>query len=217
MIGRDTPWGEPASGPPDLEVHGGDADLAAVVGPHPGALVRFVPDDSSDLARAIGLAAGPAPAGVAVPIDALELDGGAHAVNAVVLGSTPGTLHWVTRTVPMRVLVDGREVYAGRATTVVVASGQFLEGDDAVPRGHPGDGRVEVQVYGLHRSERRPMRARLPRGEHVPHPRITAARGKQVEVEVEQGELALTVDRVPAGTVRHLSVAVLPSAVRLLL
>lgn len=216
MIGRGAPWGERASGPPDLEVHGGDADLAAVVATHPGALVQFVPDHTSDLARAIGLAAGSPPAGMAVPIDALAIDGGGQAVNALTLGRAPGALRWSVRSVPMRVSVDGREVYAGRATTVVVASGQFLEGDDVVPRGHPGDGRVEVQVYALHRGERAAMRARLPRGAHVPHPRITAATGRQVEVEVERGELALIVDRVPAGTARHLSVAVLPSAVRLL-
>ena len=47
--------------------------------------------------------------------------------------------------------VDGQPWFAGSATTVVIANGQFLRGADIVPRGHPGDGRLEVQVYELRR------------------------------------------------------------------
>ena len=216
MIGRGTPWGEPESGSPDLEVRGGDAELPAAIAAQPGALVRFVPDTTSDLARAVGLAAATSPAGIALPVDALEVNGDVRAVNAVVLGRAPGRLRWATRRAPMRVVVDDREVFAGRATTIVIASGQFLEGSDVIPRGHPGDGRLEVQVYALRRGERRAMRARLPRGAHVPHPRIVATGGRRVEVELETGPLTLTTDRVPVGTARRLSVAIVPGAVRLL-
>lgn len=216
MIGGGTPWGEPVSGPPDLEVRGGDADLAAVVAAHPGALVHFAPDHGSDLARAVGLAIGSAPRGSALPIDALELPDGRCAVNMVVLGRAPGQLRWTTRPASMRVVVDGRDLYAGRATTVVVASGQFLDGCDVVPRGHPGDGRLEVHVYAMRRGERRVMRARLPRGVHVPHPRIITTTGHRVDVHVQRGAPALAIDGAPTGTTRRLTVTVRPSALRLL-
>ena len=47
------------------------------------------------------------------------------------------------------VTVDGRTVHDGPATSVVVANGQFSGTADLAPRGHPGDGRLEVQVYAL--------------------------------------------------------------------
>ena len=67
----------------------------------------------------------------------------------------------------------GASSTTGRATAVVVASGQYLRGADVVPRGHPGDGRVEVQVYAVARGERAGVRGRLPQGVHLPHPDIT--------------------------------------------
>src|SRR5258708_10769329 len=76
------PWGGPTSSPPDLEVDGGDADLAAAVARRPGLLVRFRPDASSDLARAIGLATDPGvAAGVALPRHLLPGDRGPVAGN----------------------------------------------------------------------------------------------------------------------------------------
>jgi hypothetical protein len=204
------------TGPADVEITGTDADLARAVEAHRGALVRFRPDPSSDLARAIGAAAVPIGTGMAVPIDALASLPGGTAVNAVVLGTPPGRLRATARRARARVRVDGREIAAGGTTTVVVASGQFIDGLDVVPRGHPGDGRLEVQVYDLRRGERRAMRVRLPQGAHLPHPRITTATGRRVEVEVERGTLPLTVDGVAHGPVARLSVAVVPAALRVL-
>ena len=63
----------------------------------------------------------------------------------------------------------------------MVASGQYLRGIDVVPRGHPGDGRVEVQVYAVAAGERAGVRARLPQGVHLPHPDITQTTGRRVE------------------------------------
>lgn len=226
-------WGEPVSGPVDLEVTGDDAALAAVAAAHPGALVRFRPV-GSDLARAVGLRAEAEPSGVAVPIDAIALEPGepgegepaepgtapalALALNMVVLGPPPGRLRAMARSAPVQVRVDGRAVHAGPATTVVIANGQFLDGDDVVPRGHPGDGRLEVQVYALGRGERRAMRARLPTGTHVPHPRITTAVGRRVEVDVETGAraCALQVDGRHRPPVRTLRATVAPAVIRLL-
>jgi diacylglycerol kinase family enzyme len=154
---------------------------------------------------------------VAAPVDALKVDPGGFAVNGVVLGTPPGRVRFATRSAMLRVVVNGREVMAGPATTVVVANGQFFDGLDVVPRGHPGDGRLEVQVYALRRSERRAMRARLPQGIHVPHPRITSATGRTVELHVERGRLPLAIDGVGHEPVSDLTVEVIPGALRLVL
>jgi hypothetical protein len=217
------PWGEPASGREDLEVAGADADLAGVVETHPGALVRFRPGRSSDLARAVGLDPHAEPSGWAAPIDALRLTPAAglpaaHAVNAVLLGRDLRRRSRGVRTTPVQVRVDGRDVVSGPATTVVIASGQFLHGLDVVPRGHPGDGRIEVQVYALRFREWPKMRDRLPNGTHVPHPHIMTASGREVSVRVEGAGFPIAVDGVHANRpVDALTVTVVPAALRLLL
>jgi putative lipid kinase YegS-like protein len=209
------PWGQAASGPPDVEVVGDDPDLAAVAMSERGALVRFRPSPRSDFARALGL--GPASTGVTeVAIDALAIEPDDGAVNAVVVGTPPDRLRWTTRASAITVLVDGRPWFRGRATTVVVASGQFLRGADLVPRGHPGDGWAEVQVYALTRRARRPMRRRLPTGTHVPHPAIRGGRARRVEVEVAGRSLPLEVDGRPRGRTARLGVTLVPAAIRLL-
>jgi hypothetical protein len=210
-------WGEPVSEGPDLEVCGTDADLAAVLDTHQGALVRFRAAPGSDLARALGLSATGAAGGLAAAIDALQVEPGGPAVNGVVVGTPPARLGFLSPSSRVRVLVNGRELVTGPATTVVVASGQFFDGLDVVPRGHPGDGRIEIQVYSLRRGERRAMRARLPQGAHLPHPRITTASGRDVEIHVEGGRMPLTIDGVDRGPVSDLTVGVIPTALRLVL
>jgi hypothetical protein len=210
-------WGVPVQGAPDLEVDGTDADLATMVAGHQGALVRFRPAPGSDLARALGISATGDPTGRAGAVDALRVEPGGTAVNGVVLGTPPGRVRLTTPTAEIRVLVNGREVATGRATTVVVANGQFFDGLDVVPRGHPGDGRIEVQVYALRRGERRAMRARLPQGVHLPHPRITTATGRDVEIHVRDRRLPLRIDGVAHGSYRDLTVSVIPGALRLML
>jgi hypothetical protein len=210
-------WGEPYAGGVDLEVDGTDADLARVVDAHRGALVRFRPATASDLGLAVGATGDGAPTGIAVPVDALALDPGGLAVNGVVVGTPPGRLRLTTPSANVRVIVNGREIAAGPATTVVIANGQFFDGLDLVPRGHPGDGRLEVQVYALRRGERRAMRRRLPAGAHLPHPRITTASGREVAVHVRGGPLGLRVDGTDRAAVADLTVSVVPGAVRLAL
>ena len=209
------PWGHAASGPPDIEVAGDDTDLAVVAMSNRGVLVRFRPSPRSDLARALGL--GPASAGATeVAIDALEIEPDGAAVNAVVLGPPPDRLRWNARAPDITVRIDGRPWFRGRATTVVVASGQFLRGADVVPRGHPGDGWAEVQVYALTRRARRPMRRRLPTGTHVPHPGIRAGRARRVDIEVAGRGLPVEVDGHRRGRTTRLGVTLVPAAIRLL-
>ena len=112
-------------------------------------------------------------------------------MNMVVLGTPPDRTGWFSA----GARAAGRRstaavVHDGPATTVVVANGQFLRGHDLVPRGHPGDGRAEVQVYALRRG-RAPGDARpapaghppAPSPDHEPRP---AAR---IEVDVARGAL----------------------------
>ena len=218
------PWGHAATRPPDVEVTGDDADLAAAATNHPDELVRFRPSPQSDLARALGLgydAAGTTEVAIdtlAVRGDGLDGDGDAvPAVNAVVLGAPPDRLRWVARSVSVAVRLDGRPWFTGRATTVVVANGQFLGTADLVPRGHPGDGWAEVQVYALGRRERTGMRRRLPTGTHVPHPRIAGGRARRVEIEVAGRGLPLEIDGRRQGRSRRVEVALVPASIRLLI
>lgn len=215
-IGKGRPWGEPAAGPPDLTVEGDDAALAAAAADHPGALIALRPA-RSDLARAVGLgAAGSEPAGLALPVDLIRVDGGPPVVNALVVGVPPARVHVLTRARDLRVEVDGREVFAGRATTVVVANGQFLDGLDVVPRGHPGDGRLEIHVYALRPGERRAMRRRLPQGAHLPHPRITTTTARAFSITAE-APLPWTADGVVQPPAERIGGGVLAAAFRILI
>jgi hypothetical protein len=215
VIRRGEPWGSEPDGGPDVQVEGDDAALAGAAGRHRGELIRFVPSPSSDIARALGLSStGPAGA-TEIPLDALELDDGTTVSNAAVVGVPPDQLGRRQRRRPVRVEVDGRVVFDGPATSVVVATGQFVRGADLVPRGHPGDGRLEVQVYALDPGQRAPMRRRLVVGTHVPHPGITEASGRQVAVITGRPWL-LELDAHRAAPRSRLSLSVVPSAYRLL-
>jgi diacylglycerol kinase family enzyme len=218
VIRKGEPWGEPTDARPDVTVAGDDRALASSVADAPGALVRFEPTESSDLARALGLHT-VSSTGIEVALDTLRVDDthdGVNAVNAIVLGTRPDRVRAWTRATQVRVEVDGRERFTGHATTVVVANGQFVAGLDVVPRGHPGDGRIEVQVYGLARGERAGMRRRLPTGTHVPHPRIMQATGRRVVVTAER-PLPLELDGRRSGRTLTLTVEVNPATLRLLL
>jgi len=233
VIAKGEPWGEPTVAAPDLTVEGSDADLAVAVADRPGALVRFVPR-GSDLAAALGLAASadsasdPAPdpatgsapdpgaGGLALPLDLVAIDDGPPAANLVVVGTPPPRLRATSRSRMLTVEVDGRALFAGRAGAVVVANGQFLDGVDLVPRGHPGDGRIEVHVYALRRSQRAAMRHRLPQGNHLPHPRIVTGTARQFAV-TGSAPLPWVVDGRPQPPRARIAGHVQPGAYRILI
>jgi putative lipid kinase YegS-like protein len=210
------PWGSQISGPADLELSGSDLALSSAVAGRPGALVRYRPDATSDLALAVGLRPGsdPGPPTTEVPVDGIRTVFGL-ACNAVVIGVAPDRLRWTSPARDLEVTVDDEPWFTGRATTLVVANGQFLRGADLVPRGHPGDGRLEVQVYSLRRAERRAMRHRLATGAHLPHPRIRTRVARTVAVQTPW-PVPLEVDGEGGCDVRELHAEVVPAAFRLL-
>jgi hypothetical protein len=212
---RGEPWGEPASAPADVRIAGGDAEIADVVGSHPTALVELDPDGGSDIARAVGVAGRPSTGTTELSLDVIDLDDDLLAVNAAVLGVPPDRLRRRDRRRPVTVRVDGQTRFEGRATTVVIATGQYLRGADLAPRGHPGDGRVEVQVYALDPLQRRRMRRRLATGTHVPHPGIVEATGRSVEVTAPV-LWPLEVDGCPRTALRGLTATVRAHGWRLL-
>ena len=215
MVEKGEPWERPASGPAAWTVEGDDAALAAAVRDQPGARVGFRPDPTSDLARALGLHATGGAAlelavdGLRVLADQREL----FAVNMVVVGTAPDRAGWFTGSPELRVEVDGRVVHDGPGTGVVVASGQYLRGNDVVPRGHPGDGRAEIQVYAVSRAQRAGVRSRLPQGVHLPHPDITQTSGRRVGVVAGKRPAGLELDGVPAPAATRVEVEVVPEAV----
>jgi diacylglycerol kinase family enzyme len=219
MIEKGRPWEQPAAGPADVTVEGDDRALAAAVERHPGGRVAFRPGAASDFARAVGAPQEPTGA-LEVCCDALTVDADgarAMAVNMVVFGTAPDRQRWWSRSRRVLVRVDGRVVHDGAATGVVVGNGQHLRGNDVIPRGHPGDGRAEVQVYSMARGERAAMRVRLRRGEHVPHPRIRVAAGTRIDVWAAEGIRPLELDGALGPRVTEISVTVRPSAFTLLL
>jgi len=85
-----------------------------------------------------------------------------------------------------------------------------------VPRGHPGDGRAEVQIYAVPRSQRAGVRSRLPQGVHLPHPNVTQTTGRRVEVVAAKRSakrgVGIEIDRVPAPAAIRVTVEVIPEA-----
>ena len=235
------PWGIEESGNPDLEVTGGDARLASVLGSRiADPLVRFAAAPGSDLARAVGLVAGAASTGVALPLDVLDVvaTGGAGkngageivadvvhatgpgsvrvvAVNSVVVGVAPDHLRAWHRPAGLSLEIDGAAVEAASATTLVVMNGQYLRGLDVSPRGHPGDGAAEAQLYALPPAARRAMRSRLAVGAHLPHPAITIRRARRLVARAAR-PVRLEVDGVRLGQVTSVQIDLRAAAYRLL-
>lgn len=188
MIERGKPWEQPSADPiPPPLVRGSDHDLAHAVAAG-GRELRFEPIGPSDLARALGLDPTRAGGGAAstVDVDLVHVGEGEVAVNSVVLGVAPHELRRWHRPRPMKIEVDGRPLDVERATTMVLVNGGWLEGFDVAPRAHPGDGRLDLQVYAVPGRERRELRRRLATASHLPHPAIVERRVRVVTVECDE-------------------------------
>ena len=218
-------WGTPSTAPADMTATGDDRALARVVadalaGGSGGEVARVritwraAPD--ADFARAVSATRAPDETSHDLPCDALQVTAshGAPvvAVNMAVLGTAPDRARWWDRSAGVRVSVDGRVVHDGRATGVVVANGEFLRGADVIVRGHPGDGRLEVQVDAVPRGQRGALRRRVRTASHVPHPGIVQASGRRVEIEVARRGWGLETDGATGPRTREVVVEIVPEA-----
>ena len=152
-----------------------------------------------------------------VSMDALEVSrGGKHtiAVNMVISGVLPDRGRWWHRRRRLSVFVDGKIIFAGRATTVIAANGQFFHGLDLIPRGHPGDSCIEVQILALPVGQRRAFKRRLATGTHVPHPGVIEGRGRRIEVSW-RGRRSLNIDGRDQDLKDSIVVDVRPNAYQL--
>lgn len=183
MLRHGEEWGTPCAEPPDQTLTATDAELARTLPASSGSLVHWIPAGQTDLGRAIGRASGvPSDCATVAPMDTLRLATGERAVNAVVVGARPHRWRWWTRSHVVDVRVDDRAFFSGPALCVVIANGEYVDGLPLLPRAHPGDGALDIAVIAVPASERRELRHRAARGEHLPHPAIRTARGKSVTV-----------------------------------
>ena len=107
-------------------------------------------------------------------------------------------------------LVARRRWWGGRV--VVAMNAAWLGGWNAGPRAHPGDGLLDVYDARLTLRQRLQVRARLPRGGHLPHPAITERRTRAVQVDLGR-RLPVRLDGQVVGAARSLSIRVEPGAV----
>lgn len=215
------PWGEPtAPGTPVREVEGDDSTLAAALdgGRAVPGVVRFRPTAPSDLALALGISGTDESARQPMAVSIDVLDGGQYgrAVNGFIAGHAPSSSSWWHGDHHVALEVDGRPVFSGAATGIVIANGQFFAGRNTVPRGHPGDGIFEIQVYAVPRSQRRELRRRLRVGSHLPHPGIHQFRGRTMALAARR-PLRVEADGIRRGRASTVEVAIVPGALRLVL
>ena len=195
-IEKGRPWGRPGGLPDGGVVVGSDAEARAVVAearrsglpPPPLGLL------AGDLCRTLGGTGDEArlrgPGAVRFPVDLGE------------------------------VLADGRLfvfvahlVARNRLWTraFVAMNAQFLGRWDLAPRAHPNDGLLDTLDARLELGDLRKVRARLPLGAHLPHPRIAERRARAVQVTLDR-PLPLWLDGERVGEGRDLSVRVEPDA-----
>lgn len=91
---------------------------------------------------------------------------------------------WTHRPVPAEAHVDGRLAWAGAMTTAVSANGAYYGGGMKIaPLADPADGFLDLIVIGqLGRGELLRWLPSVYRGTHLANPKVTAYRGKTIEI-----------------------------------
>jgi hypothetical protein len=186
-------WGDIVAVPDDALDVRGDAELADAVERGES---RPLVVTGGDLYRTAGSPAG-AGTVVRVPIDVLKIsaDGAAMMAVAHVVARRPGRLGW------------------WRGRIVAVMNAEHIGAWDVAPRSHPNDGRFDLVDVAASMSLRERWNAsrRLRTGTHVPHPRIASRRSRQETFTFDR-PMGLWLDGVSRGTVRSLTVSVVPDA-----
>jgi hypothetical protein len=190
-VKRGAAWGEPVRVPIDTLEVGSDDELAAALS---GGEPRPVLVRGGDVHRSLGAPRGPT-ATTKLPIDVIDVtadDRERTAVAHVVVRSR-GRIGWWRGPIIAVMNVDHRGSW------------------DVAPRAHPNDGWLDVVEVDEAMSWRSRWQAwrRLPTGTHLPHPDI-ATRRTRAETFTFDEPLGLWVDGIERGTVRSLSVCVIP-------
>jgi len=186
-------WGEVVAAPEGALVVRNDDELAAAVERGES---RPLVVSGGDLYRTAG---SPARVGtvVRVSIDVLKVIAEGVALTAVahVVARRPGRLGW------------------WRGRIVAVMNAEHIGPWDVAPRSHPNDGRFDLVDVAASMSLRERWHAsrRLRTGTHVPHPRVASRRSRQETFTFDR-PMGLWLDGVSRGTVRSLTVSVVPDA-----
>jgi YegS/Rv2252/BmrU family lipid kinase len=130
------------------------------------------------------------------------------------LGAALGALR-EHRPAELGVVVDGRRVWSGRATTVVAANGPcFGGGMKIAPRADGADGVLDVVIVGdLGRAELVAWLPTIYAGWHVRNRHVTIRR--ETSIRVQADALPVHVDGEPAG-LTPVTMAVRPGALRVM-
>ena len=204
-IERGVEWGSAGTLGPDDPVAETDAALRSIVEP----LVLASIDGHGALSGGpvvrVGLLGGDLCRTVGGRGDARRLysDGQVLPCDAVLLELDGRRVVAVAHAVARRSRWFGRVIALMNAT----AYGSW----DVAPRGHPGDGRVDIVDANLSFGDRWRARQRLPLGTHVPHPDIDIRRAASVDLQVD-GRLTVEVDRVVEGRPKRIEAWVCPDA-----
>jgi hypothetical protein len=100
-----------------------------------------------------------------------------------------------------------------RGRVVAAMNAEHIGRWDVAPRAHPNDGRFDLVDVAASMSVRDRLQAfrRLATGTHVPHPRIASRRSRDETFTFDR-PMRLWLDGVERGTVRSLTVSVVPDA-----
>lgn len=186
-------WGENVPIPAGALELASDADVAAAIG---RGETRALLVRGGDLFRTVGAPLALSSV-VRLSIDAVRVT--ADGVDATAVGHVvarrPGRFGW------------------WRGPIVCVMNVEHIGRSDVAPRAHPNDGRFDLVSVAARMSVRSRWHAwrRLATGTHVPHPDIATRRGRQESFTFDR-PLGLWVDGVRRGTVRSLTVSVVPDA-----
>lgn len=197
VVEKGQEWGRPGPLPDGAVLVRSDAEARAVVTEarrhdHPVPPLGLL---GGDLCRTVG--------GRGV---ASRLRSGEAMRLPVDLGSVliDGRLHWFVAH-----LVARRSWWRGRV--LVAMNAEYLGDWDVAPRGHPGDGQLDLLDGDLSLTDRLKARRRLPLGTHVPHPGIQQRRVASAQVTFDR-PMPIWLDGERVGEATNLSLRIEPDA-----